>query len=231
MRRVCKYCGKEYDGDPGSSACPDCVMLRKKTTLAPRVCRTCGRTFEGGPRAWYCPDCRRTRQQEANARYRKSGAQRKLGTVDRCVICGQPYIVGSARQRYCPDCAPEQYRKAANALSAAWNAEHVTPEARREERADATAYIKCVVCGKLFRPSSAAITCSPECSETLQKQRHAAWEKANADARKEYHNKRIKAAEAAMTPEEYRAYRDRINQRAREAYARRKAKKEAPEND
>ena len=25
MRRICKYCGKEYDGDPGSSCCPDCA--------------------------------------------------------------------------------------------------------------------------------------------------------------------------------------------------------------
>lgn len=29
MKKICKYCGATYDGDPGSSACPDCVAARK----------------------------------------------------------------------------------------------------------------------------------------------------------------------------------------------------------
>lgn len=33
MKRICKYCGKTYEGDPGSSACPECVGERKKTTI------------------------------------------------------------------------------------------------------------------------------------------------------------------------------------------------------
>lgn len=25
MLKACKYCGKQYDGAPGSSTCPDCL--------------------------------------------------------------------------------------------------------------------------------------------------------------------------------------------------------------
>ena len=48
MKRICKYCGKEYDGDPGSSCCPDCAAAQRATTLRPRTCRQCGVTFDGG---------------------------------------------------------------------------------------------------------------------------------------------------------------------------------------
>ena len=35
MRKQCKYCGKQYDGDPGSSCCPDCAA-KIKAALAKR---------------------------------------------------------------------------------------------------------------------------------------------------------------------------------------------------
>ena len=85
------------------------------STLAKRVCRQCGIEFMGGPRAWYCPNCRRERAKEANrrckAKQRLNGhADRPLGSIDKCTVCGAEYVVQSARQKYCKKCAPEQYK-------------------------------------------------------------------------------------------------------------------------
>lgn len=91
-----------------------------------RVCRQCGMVFRGGPRAWYCPDCRAERQHDADARYRSKGrkADRPLGSIDHCTVCGNPYTVKAARQKYCPDCAKEAVRAADRPKSRQWNQEH-----------------------------------------------------------------------------------------------------------
>ena len=52
----------------------------------------------------------------------------------------------------------------------------------------------------------------------------AATEKRNRESRNQYHRERIAAKVAAMTPEEYKAYRAAINARARENYQKRKEK-------
>lgn len=193
MRRICKYCGQEYDGDPGGSCCPDCAAAQRATTLRPRTCRQCGAVFEGGPRAWYCPDCRRERTREATKRYRRAGPARPLGSEDLCEICGRPYTVNSARQRYCKDCAPAAIRAVDKAQSRAWQRANTTPEARRRERQAAAATIRCVICGKGFVPHDASKTCSPACSAELERRNTAAWEAAhkterNAYRRERYHN-------------------------------------------
>lgn len=94
--------------------------------VRPRICRQCGATFDGGPRAWYCPACRELRKREALTKYRKKGrkADRPLGSVDKCVRCGAEYVVKSARQKYCPDCAYEGVREADRPMSRAWNQAH-----------------------------------------------------------------------------------------------------------
>lgn len=186
MKRICKYCGKEYDGDPGSSCCPDCAAAQRATTLRPRTCRACGVTFDGGPRAWYCPDCRAERKREASRRFRRGGPARPIGSEDLCEICGRPYVVESGRQRYCKDCAEAAIRAVDNAQSRAWNEAHTTPAARRRERRAATATIQCVICGKGFVPNSVAITCSPACSQELHRRNCAAWEAAHRPERNAY---------------------------------------------
>ena len=111
--------------------------------VRPRTCRQCGATFEGGPRAWYCPACRELRRREAQAKYREKGrkANRPLGSVDKCVRCGAGYVVKSARQKYCPDCAYDGVREADRPMSRAWNQAHkdvyypAQNAKRREERA------------------------------------------------------------------------------------------------
>lgn len=226
MKRICKYCGKTYEGDPGSSACPECVADRKKTTIRDRVCRQCGRTFPGGPRAWYCPECRAERRRESAERQRRRGTQRPIGSIDRCEVCGGEYVVNSSRQRYCPQCAAEACRRADREQSKAWNAANTTPEGRKTERKASSAEIPCAVCGKPFVPTGGpAVTCGPECREIYRKRTCAEWEAQNKDYRKAYQRNRLKEKEKAMTTEEHKAYRDRINARARENRRKRKEKK------
>lgn len=132
-------------------------------------------------------------------------------------------------------------------------------EARVAGRAIATQ--KCVVCGKEFQQDGARLLCcSDECSRIHAQnlkdkwadsnkeyvaQLRSKWENENREARAAYHReqnrkkmaamspeeyklyreeerRRRKAKEAAMSPDEYRAYREKINARARELYKKRK---------
>lgn len=93
------------------------------STLATRTCRQCGTEFKGGPRAWYCPSCRAERRREQgmlSKRRERKGQTRKVGGTDKCEVCGKDYIVNSARQRYCPDCAPERIREVDREQSRGW---------------------------------------------------------------------------------------------------------------
>lgn len=186
MKRICKYCGVGYDGDPGSTACPACVAKLRSTTIRDRICRTCGVTFPGGPRAWYCPSCRADRRREADRRYKRAGASRKIGSTDICQVCGKPYVVVSGLQKYCSGCAPEAVRSIDREQSKAWAVEHSDPQQRRNERQSCTAPILCVVCGKPFLPDDASHTCSKSCQAVYAKQRVARWEKDHKDYRNQY---------------------------------------------
>ena len=143
MKRVCQVCGKTFEGEHYALKCPDCVQAERKTTLRPRTCRSCGATFTGGPRAWYRPTCRAERQREQQRKRRaQGGALRPLGSTDTCVICGKSYVVNSARQKYCPDCAHDAVRAVDREQSKAWNAANMTPEGRREARQSAAADLR-----------------------------------------------------------------------------------------
>ena len=224
MRRICKYCGQEYDGDPGSSCCPSCAAAQRETTLRTRTCRTCGVTFPGGPRAWYCPDCRAERRREADRRRRRLGTARPLDSTDLCEICGKPYTVEGGRQRYCKACAPEAVRAIDLRQSLAWNQANTTPAQRRQERRTAAATIACVICGKGFVPRTRSKTCSPACAAELKRQKSAAFEEEHRRQRNECQRERCRTKLAAMSPEELVSYRETVNRRARENYERRKQK-------
>ena len=224
MLRKCHKCGAEFEGTPDSVTCPDCVKKAKATTLAPRTCRQCGRIFQGGPRAWYCPECRLERQREANRRHKRNGTQRKLGSIDQCVICGKDYVVNAARQKYCPDCAAEAVRIVDREQSKKWNRENIDIDARREARHGAAAEIKCVICGKMFRPGSGGnLTCSPECAEALLRRNRSKWEAAHREERNEYHRKKEAEKKEQMTPEQLRDRQEAVNARRRENYKKRMA--------
>lgn len=222
MKRVCKYCGKTYEGDPGSSACPDCVAKNKKTTIRERTCTVCGATFMAGPSSKFCPSCLADRKREQAARRRKTGTARPLGSTDKCLACGQEYIVTGGRQKYCRECAEQAMRENDRKKSKEWNNANTTPEQRKAERKAASAEIPCVVCGKLFVPTDASITCSPECKKIHRKRACAKYESENREYRNEYQKNRIRKKEAAMSQEEYKEYREKINARAKENFIKRK---------
>ena len=225
MRRICKYCGVEFEGDPGASACPNCADRVHRHVIRQRTCRTCGVVFPGGPRAWYCPSCRveRRRQRDREQRQRKAaGTVRQLGSIAYCEACGQPYVVASGIQRYCPDCAPVLLREHKNEQSKAWNAANLKPEERRAVRQASKAEIPCPVCGRMFVPTGPVQTCSGDCSQALRARSAKDWAERNREARNAYHRTLYAEKQAAMSDEEKKAYRDKVNARARENYKKRK---------
>lgn len=195
MKRICKYCGAEYSGDPGSTACPGCVAKNRINVIRDRICRACGVTFPGGPRAWYCPDCRAERRRETdrkNKQAAKLGATRKIGSTDLCVVCGKPYIVASGLQKYCPTCAPEAVKAIDRLQSIAWNRQNTTAAGRREERQSYTAAIHCRTCGKSFVPDTPGYACSKECQIAYAKAQMAKWERQNREYRNQYRRERYR---------------------------------------
>lgn len=141
-----------------------------------RTCRQCGRSFLGGPRAWHCPECREARKLESYKKYAKKGrkADRPLGSIDKCVICGKEYVVNSARQKYCPDCAYDAVREVDRPMSKVWNAEHKdTYYPKKNEKRRKKRY--CVICGALITAKTATVTCdNPECKKERIHQRQRA---------------------------------------------------------
>ena len=221
MRRICKYCGKEYDGDPGGSCCPDCAAARRVTSVRQRICTICGISFPGGPSARFCPNCRADRERERSRRYKRFGPARHRGDTDLCVRCGKPYTINSGAQRYCPDCAPVAYRELDRAQSRRWQDANTTPAKRRVIRQTASAEIACVICGKMYVPNTRSETCSPECLAEYKRRAAAAYEKTHRQERNEYRRTKTQEKLEAMTPEERAAYREKINTRARENYRKR----------
>lgn len=175
MLRICRQCATRYEGDPGSTLCPDCVAVNRKNVIRDRICRSCGAVFPGGPRAWYCPGCRQERKREAKRRNNR-GAARPLGSTDLCVVCGGEYTVTCGHQKYCPACSPEATQAADRIGALKWYAQNGDPAQRREQRQAGAAPIPCAVCGREFRPADASITCSTECSRELDRQRQKKFE-------------------------------------------------------
>lgn len=174
MLRHCPRCGKDFDGVKEQRLCPDCrAAAQKAPRLIPHTCKTCGIEFVGGPRASYCPDCRLERKKEADARHKaakRAGAVRSIGSVDICKRCGQPYVVSSGLQQYCPTCGPlvvaEKFAPVKRAAAAKYRAEN--PNAKKDRAKNGTV---CVVCGQLFTATTPTNTCSPACAEELRHRR------------------------------------------------------------
>lgn len=226
MKRRCLNCGMIFNGQSGQTLCPDCAIASKASIIIRRrFCRQCEASFEGGPRAWYCPECRIRRRREADARFRAKGrkADRPLGSTDKCIVCGKDYIVNSARQKYCPACAPEAIRAVDRLKAREWNAQNIDYAARSAARRAAAAAISCKICGKQFVPHDASLTCSSECSAELARRNKAEYERCRREERNAYRRQLRKKKLASMTPEELNMYREKINANARKNYAKRKA--------
>jgi membrane protease subunit (stomatin/prohibitin family) len=161
--RKCAECGKIFiPSFDDQVKCSDCAEKSKKSVMRDRTCRECGKTFSGGPRAWYCPECRTIRQKAAKQRYQSKGPSRALGSMDKCEICGKEYIVKSARQRYCPDCAEEAVKKADNAQGREYMQEYRKTRQRKTTRF-------CVLCGQPI-PDGRQKYCSDACLNASAKE-------------------------------------------------------------
>lgn len=172
---TCRQCGKVFLGGPYTLYCPECRRQRS-VIVKDRICQQCGRSFSGGPRARYCLECRHERRLEQDARRRARGyrAERPLGSIDHCVVCGKEYIVNGGLQKYCPDCAYEAIREADRPMSRKWTQEHKETyypqrnERRRSQRC-------CVICGKPITSKTSTVTCEdPACKLERKRQRQRA---------------------------------------------------------
>lgn len=162
-KRACQVCGKPFYGGDDSWYCPDCAKSKKLDAVVRiRVCQDCGVEFYGGPRARRCPDCAYKAQRETTRQYKKSGAKRPLGSIDKCAVCGKEYIVVSGRQKYCsPACQrvgvlewQREHKKGYNKASG--------QDIKKQERRDAQEKV-CVYCLRKFKTDRPTNLCSDYC--------------------------------------------------------------------
>lgn len=196
MLRICRQCGTQYEGKPGSTLCSGCVAVNRKNVIRDRICRECGITFPGEPRAWYCPKCRMERKRVADRHSSRYGPARPLGSIDVCVICGNQYIVKSGNQRYCSVCSENATKAADRTQGREWYAQNGDPERRRIQRQACAAPINCRVCGKAFVPTAPSVTCSKECSQELSRLNCQRYEAEHRDERNAAHRKRWQTKKA-----------------------------------
>lgn len=207
-KRLCRRCGKEYEGSHGSSLCPVCVKAQRHTgNIKQRTCRTCGVEFPGGPRAYYCPDCRKERQKEASRRFnarKAAGKTRAIGSTDLCAVCEKPYIVASGLQQFCEDC--QLQRKREDAL-ARYHADPDAAQKKRERRSDGNPDAECLICGKTYKQSGHWLTCSRECSRIHAENLKSQWIKENPGRRSELNKNWYRRFFESMSAEELAVYR------------------------
>lgn len=165
-------CGKHFYGNSSDCLyCPSCAKEKRlESVIQIRICQDCGIEFSGGPRARRCPDCAYKAQQETNKRFKEQGgAMRPIGSIDKCVICGNEYTVVSGRQKYCknPLCQRKgisewrkQNRKGYNKLSG--------QDIKKQERRKQAQKI-CVYCLRKFTSNKPTNTCSDYCRNEHKK--------------------------------------------------------------
>ncbi|MDL2302609.1 hypothetical protein LJC58_09715 [Lachnospiraceae bacterium OttesenSCG-928-D06] len=131
-----------------------------------RTCRQCATEFLGGPRAWYCLACRDERLKERRKKYQKNGFERHIGDSDKCIKCGETYIIIGGLQRYCEKCASDVIKEIDRKQGLEWyhnNSEKYNPnrnESRRKRK------MVCMICGREYPcDGTCRKTCSPECNK------------------------------------------------------------------
>lgn len=172
-KRICVKCGSPFDGEKEQRLCPACRSASRSATVKrERPCQMCGALFLGGPRARYCPSCRAKRERAHTREYqarKRAGKTRKIGSIDYCVKCGQPYTVSGSLQRYCPDCAPVAVQETVNAHKREYaNGRLDISKARKAELSEAQMSI-CAYCGKPYKQQRQETYCSPECKRELNR--------------------------------------------------------------
>lgn len=160
--RICQRCGAQFDGIRDQFYCEKCVKEMKANVLRARICKMCGASFGGGPRAMYCPICQKERQKETTKAYRKKGATRPIGSIDKCRWCGAEYTVVSGRQKYCSE-------KCSHEAILEWQKEHkkgynrASGQSQKQSERRKNRMTVCKYCGKIFHTNKSTELCSEYC--------------------------------------------------------------------
>lgn len=143
---------------PSAQADGPAAPGRAALTPARRTCAVCGAAIIGGPTVKYCARCRAEKRREVDARRKRLGPTRPLGSVDKCVECGAEYVVRGGNQRCCPSCAPiVSARKIAARKAARYYAGEIVRAPRKPR-------YRCTECGQLIPPERLPrYTCSDAC--------------------------------------------------------------------
>jgi predicted nucleic acid-binding Zn ribbon protein len=137
QQRICRQCGRSFEGGPRAYFCPSCRADRQREQWA-----------------------------DYKRRQRK-GDTRPIGSTDKCKRCGKDYTVNSGLQQYCPDCKPIHYAEHDRATSIDFyhsNKDRINPARYQRRRKPPK---KCEWCGKEFETDTRTLTCSPECRKQL----------------------------------------------------------------
>lgn len=180
--KKCKRCGGLFDTDKlGAYMCPACAaQLRAEGVFRERVCSDCGVTFWGYPKSKRCPECQAAVNRARERAFKRNGAKRKLGSIDRCEACGGEYVVESGRQRYCKKCAEAAVLDNVRAHKRAYNAEYMTEERIAAKEANRSNNKVCKLCGAVFDTSGPDVYCSSACKREALRRLSAKY---NAEAR------------------------------------------------
>ena len=104
----------------------------------------------------------KAQEKKTQKKYRKNGFVRKLGSIDKCQLCGAEYTVNSGRKKYCSD-------ECARIAGLQWQREHKKgyekasgQDVKKQERRNNQKKI-CVYCGRIFSGRESSNTCSEYC--------------------------------------------------------------------
>lgn len=181
-----------------------------------------------------CKACQARHNAVNNAAHRqrkRDGISRIIGEYYPCEHCGQLYELASGGQRWCKLCADRMHKVVDRELSRTWYRKaYADPEKREEKnarrRSTNVIHHICPICGKAFDSVDPHdVYCSRACYNTASAGKNASYEAARRTERNEYHRKKHQEKLDAMTTEQQAAYRQEVNRRARENYAKRKALK------
>lgn len=188
-------------------------------------CCDCGAAYYGSIKSIRCPACQHAADAHADAEYRTrkaAGKSRTLGSIDLCVVCGEPYTVASGKQKYCPAC-----RETATRAACRDQARTRMADARKDPTVRETINARkrrvpqmgiCKQCGAEYKRASCSDYCSAECRAAAHKAYHQTYDARRRDAQRA----KSKTRYHSLTQEQ----RDAINASARKSYAKRKTHKE-----
>ncbi len=103
--RICRQCGKEFEGGPRAWYCSTCRAERRR---------------EADKRA---------------KQNKRAGKSVRIGqTVRKCAVCGEPIVIMAATQKYCKRCAAEAVKEVDRRQGREWSRKKLANPAYRKER-------------------------------------------------------------------------------------------------